>query len=358
MGAQIVPGGFTVGYPSAWAGLPNLFGTVLITDAANEEVGFVFRAPKSGNIRKVHFQVHTVTSAPTSNHTVSIQTVDLTTGLNSGTIVGGGSPASVTALLDTPGWKTLTLTNDAAVTIGTPYAIVVKAPATNFGNIGLTHFPDEGGDYPYTLVAGAKGSSATSGVFSVEYSDGTFEVIPGIWPISVVNTRTFNSSSNPNRRALRFKWPGPTRLIGCRIVIDADGDFDIVFYGSDGATATTLLSVDKDIRAGSAATMQHLRFDTYATIQANTFYRLALVPGASNISIYDADVASAAILDAMPGGQNFHLSTADGPPANEAAWTQTLTNRPFIYPIFDQIDDGTGGGGVVIAGSPVRRGMV
>lgn len=342
-------------FPVSLASLPNILGSSLVMDAANEENVFIFRATRTGNIRKAHFLLHTVSSAPSSNHSVRIETVDASTGLSTGTLVATDTSGS--QLLDTVGWKTITLTADAAVTLGTAYALVVKAPSSNFGNVGLGSFPDQNGDFPYCTVAGAKSASTVSGLFAIEYDDGTLEAIPGVWPISAINSRTYNNTGT-NHRALRFKWPAPTRLIGCVLWIDADGDFDVVFYDSDGASATTLLSVDKDLRAGATPMVQFLRFTTTKSITKDTFYRIAIVPTSStNVVIYDFDVASAAVLNAVPGGANFHLSTADGTPANDAAWTQTLTNRPFIAPIFDQVDDGVSVS-PVIAGTPMRRGMV
>jgi hypothetical protein len=125
------------------------------------------------------------------------------------------------------------------------------------------------------------------------------------------------------------------------------GDFDIVFYDSDGVTATTLATIDKDVSIAAAGLMR-VKFTTTKTLNPGTNYRIAVVPtSATTLTIYDADCNAAADLDAISGGQEFHLTTVNGAPAADGDWTNATSNRPFMGIWLDQMSDdaGTGGGG-------------
>lgn len=346
MALVTIPGGsYIPSYPSSIVGLPNLLGTLYVMDAASEGVGPIIRIPKAGTITKVGFMVQTVTTAPTANHDITIEGVSATTGLADGvpigTIVGG-------ALLNTTGWKLVTLTTTPTVTKGQLVAIRVKSPAVNFGSIGLATFNDMANvGFPYHDLRGAKGVSQ-SACCTLEYSDGSYAVVEGLFPYSVINSQVFNSSTTPNRRALRFKRPDRSRLAGMWLWAAIANDLDIVLYAANGVTATTLLSIDKDQVGSGSAVLHKLPFDVTQIIEPDTYYRVAIVPTTTlNNTIYDVDVNAAADLDALSGGQGFHLSTANGAPAAEADWTQTLTNRPFMGLWFDQFDDGVGVSGPV-----------
>ena len=347
MALQTIAGGLWLpNYPGSASNAPNIGGSDFVMDAASERVFAVFSAPKTGNISKVGFRVQTVTSAPTGVHDIRIETVDATTGLNTGTLVEANANATTT--LDTVGWKLITLTDSCAVTAGQIIAVGVVAPAANFGNIALASYADDTlVRFPYTILTSGVKSAGISPIFTFEYSDGSYECVQGIWPYSVINSRTtHNSGSAPDRRGLRFRIPFKARLAGCWVWTDPDGDFDIVHYAADGTTATVMHSHDKDIVAANSAGVMRFRFATTKTIEKNTDYRLVVMPTtATNVTVYDADVNAAADLNALEGGSNFHLTTANDTPTVEGDWTQTLTARPFMGLYLDQFDDAVQVGG-------------
>lgn len=313
-------------------------------DAANEQCAFVFAAP-AGNIRTIGFYVATVTTAPTSAHDIRLETVDATTGLPTGTLVGTNTNGSAT--LNSTGWKEVTLTADASPTEGTSIAIVIKAPAANFGNIRPGTVSGIVQNFPYSVTtAGSK--TTLIGACGVMLDDGTVPCV-GTFPVSAFTSTTWNSGSNPDRRGFRFKLPGPARLRGAGLWIDADGAFNCVFYASDGATATTLTpspAADPDVRGSTAIGASTIRFTNPQTLAADTWYRCVLLPtSGSNIAVLRAQAGSAAWLGGLPGGVNFQWTQVNGAPANEAAWTNDDTSVLYGGLIFDQIDDGTGSGG-------------
>lgn len=353
--ATIPGGGVTLmPMPLGVSSQPNISisATSFRLDTSSEQCGLVFVVPRTGNIRALSFLVGTVTSAPSGNHDVRLETVDAGTGINTGTLAGTTTNGAI--LLSTTGWKSVTLTADAAVTAGQQLALMVQAPASDFGDVTLADFADESwaAGVPYSITTtGAK--SALALIAAVEYDDGAVVPIPGLWPLSAVTIDTFSNASTPDRRGLRFQAPGPMRLAGCTLWVDTDGDFDVVFYAADGTSATTVFDGDKDLRQSAAAGCQHLTFSTAPTLAANTTYRLVIVPTTTTaLTLYGMTVAAAKYLDAVPGGQACHFTTADGAPSVIGDWTDTTTQRPWISLRIDQVDDGAAGGGSTEAAYP------
>jgi hypothetical protein len=314
-----------------------------IQDAATEAVAMVFEAP-GGLIRTVGFMVSTVTSAPTDQHTVRLETVDAATGLASGSLAGANTEGSI--LLNTTGFKTVTLTADASVAEGTKLAVVVTAPAANFGSIRLGSLQDIASVFPYCIITSG-GKSAVLPLLLILDDSGVAMNVNTL-PVSAFTANSYNSGSSPDRRGMRFQLPGPARLKGINLWIDADGDFDVVFYAADGVTPTVLASVDKDIRAGTAIGAMRIRFASPQTLAADTWYRVVILPtSVTSVGIVEMEVASAAYLDAFRGGTDFQWTEVAGAPALEADWTNVATSRLWAGLEFDQIDDGAAGSSTI-----------
>ena len=346
MALVTIPGGGLVlmPMPHLVSSTPDVAGSSsLQLNAASEQCSIIFEPPESGNLRTVSFLVQAVGSAPSSNHDVRIETVDAATGLSTGSLVGTNTNAS--QLLNATGFYSVTLTADAAVTINTPVALVIKAPASNFGDITLGIFSDEKCALPYANIAPTSATkNGITPILALEYDTGTVKHVMGCWSFSGISTQTFNSSTNPNRRGARFRVPAPMRLAGCDLWIDADADYQIVFYDSNGTSATVVYAGDDDIRPDINPNVHKVMFTTKPTIAANTYYRLIVLPTTlSGINTYRMDFSAAKFLDALPGGQDIHYTSVNGAPGAEGDWTQVLTSRPLMSLRFDQIDDGAGG---------------
>jgi hypothetical protein len=80
-------------------------------------------------------------------------------------------------------------------------------------------------------------------------------------------------------------------------------------------------------------------------VAKDVYYRIVIKPTTgTNVTIYDYDVETAAIMDAAPGGQDFHYTSANTvTPSGEGDWTNTVTKRPFLNIIIDGLHDGLGG---------------
>lgn len=317
-------------------GIPDLPASAsLRLNVASSQTGFVFAIPKTGTVRYLNYYVSNVLSAPTSAFDIRLETVDAATGLNSGTLMGTNANASAT--LTTVGWKQTQLTADCAVTAGTPAAVIVVAPGSGQGDIRIGVFADDISDLPYVRTSTAT-KIPLSPVLALEYDDGSVPYMPGCWPISAVDPSGVFAS--PVKRGCRFKVPEVMRLAGCHLWGDLDGDVDIVLYSGGTVATTCVAGWDKDIRGITTGGVYKFRFTTQPTLAANTWYRLVLAPTtATGCEIYGIDVAAAAYLDGLPGGQDLHYTTVASAPAAEGDWTNTTTRRLFITPVVE-FDDG------------------
>lgn len=328
--------------------------TSVLLDASGEKSAHIVQAPKTGSIHKVHWRTGTVTT-PTDTD-VRLETVELTTqGNPSGTLFGTNTNATqASASITSNTWITTTLTADASVTRGDVLAVVI-APSGS-PNYNVSHATLANVGFPYrrqfttSWIGGASSSGATC---ALEYSDGSFAYCPGVFPWSAINAHTIGSGSTPDEIALRFSFAAPLRVSGAWIAAEADGDWSLVLYDSDGTSALQTATRDKEVRSTNGfALHHHVIFPASQQLLASTTYRLSFKPTSATTGvIYSFDVAAAAILDQMEGGQNLHYSAR----TDAGAWSETTTRRPMIGLIIDGIDDGAGAGG---GGGPLVGGRL
>lgn len=323
-------------------------------DANGEKYGCVFQAPKTGSIRKVLFRTNTVTTGDTVD--VRVETVDLTTGNPSGTLFGTTTNGSQLVLLTEDNTTfTTTLTADASVTIGDYVAIAIVNGAT--GNMQLASYTDESLNFPYRdeFLGGAwTKNGLQAAVLGVEYSDGSYAVIEGMWPIATLTDTTFSSSSTPDEIGLVWTPPMDCRVCGFWLWADLDGDATVVLYGTDGVTELATVALDTNLRTSTGSSVGYWRFAATAELAAGSTYRLVVRPGASNITIHDFTAMSAAAMDSFAGGQAMHYTSAKNP-SGTGSWTNVTTRRPFLGFQLDQFDDGAGGGG---GGGVIARSLI
>lgn len=321
-------------------------------DADGEYVAAVFKVSKAGSITKIGVRTGTVTAADPI--VVSLETVDATSGQPSGTMIDSptnkatGTIASPSA--STCYWVSLT----AAQTVTLNQLVAIKCTLTyTDGNLQIASYvaPNTyGSTFPY--IARYQGSAyATSAYvpnFGLEYSDGTIEWQAGMFPAAYTASVAWGSNDSPDRRGLRFQVPYACSIIGGFLHVDGDEEFDVLLYDSDGSTVLeTVSAFDKDVRGDAAARCYHFLFSQSRTLTKNTYYRLVCLPKTTTdigLSISDVtDDGANQAMNAMDGGIYFHYTTVNGAPANDAAWTQTLTRRPWIGLLVDKLDDGAGG---------------
>jgi hypothetical protein len=329
--------------------VPTVFGrsggvafTSVLLDAAAEALAVIFQAPLTGTIDRIGFRTGTVTTGATV--TCTIEGVSVTTGDPDGVAAGSGTVAI--ADTDDNVWKEATLSSTAAVTRGNVYAAVITVPAganlnvvyagTAIDNIAGLNLP-----YSDEFLAGVWSKSNNAAVINIRYDSGVYEPI-GTLPASGIAITTFNSGSTPDERGLFFQLPFPATLTGAIVNGLFTGGSTIKVYDSDGTTVLTSLVVDPD-QAGSAnAGPYRFLFPATVALAKTTNYRISVLPSsASNNTLTDFTVNTAAMMDAFDGGQAFHLTTR----TDAGAWTQTTTQRPFIYLLLSAFDDAAQDGG-------------
>lgn len=323
------------------------FGNNLVIDANDEKAAFIFMAPKTGTVSKIWFRTATVTTGDTVD--VRLETVDATTGAPSGTLFAANTNGSQSILLtDDNTVFVTTLTATASVTKGDLLTIVVALPSVAVGNMVIAAISGAAMalEYPYSaLYTGTWAKGTNICCCALEYNDGSYAHVEGVFPFSAVANTAFNSGSTPDERGNMFQVPFPCRVTGFWLWADLDGNCDIVLYDSDGTTALLTKSLDLDNRPVTTNARQVYPFNSTANLSANTNYRIVLKPtSATSVTLQEFTVNAAAVMDAHSGGQNVHLTTR----VDAGSWTQTTTQRAMIGVALDGFDDAVsaaGGGG-------------
>lgn len=314
--------------------------TSLLLDATGEKAAFIVQAPKTGNIRKVGFRTGAVTTATDTD--VRIETVDLVSGNPSGTLWAANTNVTVAAASITANsWITTgALTADAAVTQGDFLAVVIAPTGTP--NYNIACWARGPVAMPYTdhfTTAWAKQRVAPA--VALEYSDGSYAPIVGAYPLSSVLALSFHSGSTPNEKGFKIVPPFTGRLVGVYWVGLATADYQIKVYDAAGTTLITHAH-DGNVTADGGDSSERIeQFASPQVLQAGQTYRVTWVPTTtSNIRVAEFNVASAAVMEAMPGGSAAIWTERTG----AGAWTDVATRRPVASLLFDQLDDGAGAG--------------
>lgn len=321
------------------------FTTLVTLNATGEQAAFIFRAPKTGAIRKLHFLTGAVTTATDTD--VRLETVNTSTGVPTGTLFGTTTNVTVASGSITANTWIVSgnLTADASVTKGDLMALVIAPSGTpNYVIRRLNRTPTDV-NFPYCarFESSAWTKLANPPTFAVEYSDGTFAIIHGAYPYSAINTHAINTGTTPDEIALKFKLSAPVRVCGAWFIAILGNNMDVVLYDSNGSSVLATHSVPGNVagQIADADSPYYAYFTTSQELDADTFYYMALKPtSASSDTFYSTDVSSAAVLDQLQGGQNFHWAQQ----TNAGGWTPTTTRRPVMGLLIDGIDDGAGGG--------------
>lgn len=354
------------------------FSTALVIDATGEKVGFsgrVWFAARTGTkaIRKIGFRFGAVTKAGGSGLTVSLQDPTGVTGAGTGgpmvpdetqdqTVAVANGDAAFAA---NTWYQTGDLSADRTVSFGDKLSICweydgggrLGADTVTIAGLGATQ-----SGHAHSCVAALKTASwAVAAVVPnviLEFSDGTFGTLMGAFPCSAISSIAYNSGSAADEIALEMTWPGPLKIDGVGGIWTpsaAGADFDVVVYDGTSAMSNGTVAVDGDDATGAAQRFGYAQLPGMVTLAANTTYRIALKPNATNITLVYFEVAAAGHFQAHVGGEAWAYTTR----VDAGSWAAaTTTRRPFLWPYVCAMDDGAGSGGTTIAGTPMRRGMV
>ena len=333
-GAMIVDG--PVLAPTDFLMLNGALGLTNFTYTLNTQYcAFVFRAPKTGNLDS--FAMFTGTVVGVSTADFQFETIDLATGLPSGTLFAANtSKIGVSVVSDTwtdPG----SFTAAAAVTQGDLLAAVFRFnTGTSIQVVAMTTALT-GNQFPYLCSSGAKSGSRYC-PFSIKYTDGTYPSMPNSFPVSSTTlSEAFNSGSNPNHRGGVYTPTVGKVVVGQLLTCNYNADFtSIVALDSwDGTadndgTSNLTTALDKDVLSASTQSgiPGFIIYSKSLTVPASTKVRTLIKPGGTNITFPVITVNAAAILGHFDLGQTFCYTAANNP-VGAGSWTDTATKRPI-----------------------------
>lgn len=324
--------------PANFTGAPAWTSTLI--DAAAEKAAFVFQVPRTGNIRTVRFMTGTVTTGDTLK--VGLYTLD-TSGDPTATPYGG-MVAQTVAVADGDDnvEKTVTLATDAAAVAGDFVALVISFNSYVAGNLNVRITAGGGvGFFPYgDAYTTSWTKSGTSGVFALAYDDGVYEYSHNVepWTSAFAGISFASNTAGADEYGNRFALPYPVRIRGAfaNLAVPAASDYELLLY--DGTTALQTLTVDGGYCAATTQRGRIFLFNTPQIVPAAAVRRLAIRPTTTNaVVLWAGTVGVAAAMNAAPMGADCYQCKR----IDQGAWDDTGTTiRPFIYPIYDQLDHG------------------
>lgn len=280
-------------------------------DADGEKLGCVVRAPKTGNVRKVWFRIGSTTTA--DDLRISLQDVDAATGFPDEVV--DQSQTITLATSDDSIWKTATMDADRSVTRQDPIAVVFEFNPWVDGNIAITlSTSDEAPNQAYSAAktggSWAKLAAQRSPILALEYDDGNVYPIHGAQPALGAFT-SFNSSSNPKERGMRFRVPWEVQIAGGVFYGDPNEDLLMALYDDSGSTTplVTTNTVESAVGEDTIHNPIWCRFSSPYTLSPNTYYRFLVRPlTTTDIAILRYTAPQASLLGGFYGGQDFHYA--------------------------------------------------
>jgi hypothetical protein len=343
---------FAIPYPPYRAATATL--TTRQIFSASGVAATIFQIARTGNVRRIHFATGTVTTGATI--LVRLETVDLSTGNPSGTLVGTNTEdaAFVIANGDDSVFLTATLTADAAVTVGDYVAVVLQNPASSHGSMNFAAHASSEFNVPYGFDNGNKSNNLL--MLALEYDDGTVTPIPGIRsPATAQTSVTFSNASTPDVYGTLFTPTLELRVAGAWVNIDQDADCHVRLVSTaynQGAGTGILAGVtlDTNVRRDGASSQALVQFPAPVDLVAGTAYRLIVEPNSgSSIQFHYYNTGSQLGLDAVGFGC---LTTAKDPTSN-GDWTDHNSGT-FRWALMGLVVSGVAGGAAA-SGGPLMR---
>lgn len=331
-----------VGKPTGGA----FFNTIASLTSVGHYQAVIFVAREDMVVSHVGVRLGAVAGSPTL--TVTVETVDTTTGLPNG--AGFGSSSGTTGTVTSSSNVLQALGASATIPKGTVYAVkFALASGTSAviqglgntaygGNSNLPYFANNTGT-PAKAVVGT-----TTPTVAVGSSATTFYQADGSIPLSAVANGAFNNSTAGAKRGLLFTPPMDCRAIGIKWQNEAaTGAFNAVLYDNSGSELSSSSTAFGSTVQGTAYST-HVYFDSPVTLSAGTPYRIAIEPtSTTNVNVSTFTLVSADYRSASPAGTTAQYTTF----TTAGGWVDSGNEAilPVMDVILDQVDDGAGTGG-------------
>ena len=329
--------------------------TRVLSDA-DRAVATVFVCPE--DITATHIGFHITTSQNPPTMIWAIESVDLATGLPTGTILGGGTAKNNSVFGGSTNVITwFALDTALAMTAGSYYALTVRYDSVVGDTIDATHdttirvgidsfiggFPG----IPYWAFAD------DVGVWTKFHNSG------GLWAVKDAtkalgvtydaNSSVLEDFSSTVELAMRFKldagWGSTFKVVGCYFMGEWVADAKTIYFTLRDASLNIIhskamdgdLVVDKAARGG-----YRVYFDdaTLTELTVGSVYYLTVCTDDSADGVQGIKCISSLELSGQPWGAEFHHATrsnSNRPPINGGtAFTLVDNWRPYLLPIIDE----------------------
>lgn len=337
---------------------PAINTSTFVMDASGEQAVLVFRVPKTGNLQGFGAYFGAVGNVPNNGLKFSFQSVNLTTGQASGTILGATAGAHATTAANTPasaGWsdpgnfgEVVAVTRGDVVAAVIAFASFTASDSVTVGGLSGASFQR---GFPYGISVLTTKNTNLIPIVAIRYDDGTYvDVVHDGWAVTAHNQTSVNTGTTPDEMGLAFQVPFPCKLraVLATLSIAAGADYDIVVYDSDGTTALATQSIDGDVTSATNTMFHEHYLDADVTLAANTVYRVVVKPTTvTSLTFHDNSFNGLALMDTVEGGQSWYLTAR----TNAGAWTDYNSGtfrKPRLALLLNGFDDGAGGGGTTI----------
>lgn len=307
----------------------------LLLDAATEAAALIFVAPDGGGaLDKTIFGTNTITGTCTVD--IRIETVDITTGFPTGSLVAAGATGSQGSLASNTQYE-VTIGTPPTLTEGTKYAVVIVYNAGTSINIAGTQFaPAYRSPEGALFTGGAWAFSANPPAVAVRIG-GAYVQFYGFMPARHTGAITL-SSSTPDELGNAFTIPVKRRATGIWIFQQTNSvaaDFEVTLY--QGTSVIETITVDASAIASNTGMAKFYPFTTPRDIEASTLYRVTYHPttttaGTGQFATFTA--LNADHMAAFPGAGAWYQTTR----TDAGAFTDTTSAMHMIGLVFDAID--------------------
>lgn len=302
--------------------------------------------PSSKTITNVQIYCQYKTASAPPTYKISLQSVDAN-GLPTGTILGGGTPASKNfagASLTVGAWNTITLDNSYAVSAGDDFAIVLEYVS---GTIGFSNYITVGDgwfglslndvftlrsfDPQYFSPSWSRDTSGDTYTSQFRVGDGT-----DTWRLEMIDNYTsdifFNTTDNPDEYGIKFQVAQPWKVYSACALVNGNAysgpvtlDFDLTIYDDSDNVVTSQNWTY--IPSGASFFMDGVcpfPFDTPAVLLPDRTYRYAVKSNdATDLLVHKTTfISSAALATVFP--MNYPVIATNR--NNGGAWTDDDTS--------------------------------
>jgi hypothetical protein len=323
-------------------------GSVNVWSSVIVSIAQIFQVTESGSIKGADFRVGTVFSAPNTNYTVRLETVN-SNGEPSGTLWATNTEYTLTTGLGSTGWKTGDFVAAATVSRGDLVALVIKPETTydinvtinqNAGStLGYVSFP-----YACTKSGGVWVRQGYTMQMGLKYSDDAYRHIPGVASWQSIDETNIRTSTTPDEVGIKFVCPFDCSVGGVWSTAHLTGAVGYTYKLYDASNNVIFTkSFDKISSVTTARGLSQLMLNASYELTEGETYRLTVqnADASADFLVYGGTVNSSALMESQHmGGDCIWTERTDA-----GSWTDTNTRRAFMGLLLDGVPDAGGGGG-------------